>query len=51
MVANIKGALQTLEDMCIKPEPISALRGPIAIRARLQLARRALRLVAGEVKC
>ena len=48
MAGKIKLALEALEDGLLYPEPFSALCAPDSIRARLQLARRALRLIAGE---
>ena len=48
MAGKIKLALKALEDGRLYPEPFSNLCAPDSIRARLQLARRALRLIAGE---
>ena len=48
MAVKIKLALKALEDGRLYPEPFSNLCTPDSVRARLQLARRALRLIAGE---
>ena len=48
MAAKIKLALEGLENEAVKPQPFSTLSGAEAIRSRLGLAARALRVVAGE---
>ena len=48
MTDKIKKAIEGLEDGRLCPEPFSALSAPDSIRTRIQLARRALRLIAGE---
>ena len=48
MAAKITLALEGLENEAVKPQPFSTLSGAEAIRSRLGLAARALRVVAGE---